>query len=75
MHDKGFDQRLAQVEPLELYLAAVHSILTRYTRAPALRHSFPRFYAALAEEKQWLARQKQWPATPAEWEDLFAPPD
>lgn len=75
MYDKGFDQRLAQVEPLELYLATVHSILTRYSRVPALRQSFPRFYAALLEEKQWLARQKQWPATPAKLEDLLAPPD
>jgi hypothetical protein len=43
------------------------SILQRYEKAPALRHSFPRFYAALAEEKQW-------PAHPVGLDELLAPP-
>lgn len=73
-YDKAFEQRLAQVDPFELYLASLHSILQRYEKAPALRHSFARFYAALAQEKQWLAQAQQWPAHPVGLDGLLAPP-
>ena len=73
-YDKAFEQRLAQVDPVELYLACLQSIWQRYEKAPALRHSFPRFYADLAQERQWLAQAQQWPAHPVGLDDLLAPP-
>lgn len=72
-YDKAFEQRLAQVDPVELYQASLHSILQRYEKAPALRQSFPGFYTALSHEKQWLAQAQQWPAHPVGLDELLAP--
>lgn len=73
-YDKAFEQRLAQVDPVELYQASLHAILQRYEKAPALRQSFPGFYTALSHEKQWLAQAQQWPARPVGLDELLAPP-
>ena len=54
LDDKGFTQRLNQIEPLELYRSSLHTILQRYERAPALRQSFREFYVALVQERNWL---------------------
>jgi hypothetical protein len=72
-NDAGFAQRLAQVDPLQFYLASVHSILLRYRQSRALRESFEDLYDALLGEEKWLMETGQWPAQPLILEELLAP--
>lgn len=57
----GFEERMAQVDPLALYVAVLNNILTRYGRTPALQELYRDFYEALQEEKEWLIQQGGWP--------------
>lgn len=72
-NERGFSQRLAQISPLELYLAVLHAILQRYELSLALHRSFHQLYAALLEEKKWLVEMAQWPAMLHDLNQLFAP--
>ena len=72
-NDQGFARRLSQVDPLQFYLASLHSVLARYGRAPTLQESFPHFYRMLLEEKEWLTAEGQWSATLPALEELLAP--
>ena len=73
LNEYEFLRRLAQMDPFELYLAFIHSILQRYQQSPDLRRSFYHFYAALIREKKWLLEVDQWPFLPYELDQLFAP--
>lgn len=68
-----FLRPLAQMDPFELYLACIHSILKHYQQSPVLRRSFYHFYTALLREKKWLIEVDQWPAMPNDLNQLFAP--
>jgi hypothetical protein len=68
-----FLRPLAQMDPFELYLACIHSILQHYQQSPVLRRTFYHFYTALLREKKWLIEVDQWPAMPNELKQLFAP--
>ena len=72
-NEDEFARRLAQMNPLQLYLASLHSILARYKQTFALREIFHDLYNALLAEKRWLMKTGQWPATPLSLEELLAP--
>lgn len=62
-HDeRGFFERLAQVEPLNFYTASLESILMRYERSHALKNNYHSLFLALSREKAWLIETGQWPA-------------
>lgn len=72
-NEEGFACRLAQVDPLQFYLAALNSILARYGEDHTLQEISGEFYLALGNEKRWLMERGEWPTTPPELEGLLAP--
>ncbi|MCB9102379.1 MAG: hypothetical protein H6632_22770 [Anaerolineales bacterium] len=52
--DQGYQQRLVEIDPLELYAATIIHLLESYKQNSALRHSFHRFYGMLLNEQDWL---------------------
>jgi hypothetical protein len=73
LDEKGFNQRLAEIDPLQFYLAALQSILLHYEQARSLEEAFREFYQALHEEKEWFMARDLWPVNPPVLEDLLAP--
>ena len=71
--DAGFGRRLAQIDPLQFYLASVFSILVHLKDAPALQQSLSGLYAMLSRERAWLRETGQWPVSPSRLEELLAP--
>jgi hypothetical protein len=72
-NDAGFARRLAQVDPLQFYLASLHSILLRYSQSRALQECFDDLYDTLLREREWLVRVGQWPASLLTLDRLLAP--
>ena len=72
-NDAGFARRLAQVDPLQFYLASLHSILLRCRQSRALQECLEDLYDVLLREKDWLMRAGQWPALLPTLEELLAP--
>jgi hypothetical protein len=73
LDEKGFNRRLAEIDPLQFYLAALQSILLHYGQAESLGETFHEFYQALYGEKEWLMTRDLWPVNPPVLEDLLAP--
>ena len=71
--DEGFARRLAQVDPLQFYVATLDSILAHYERAHTLQEAFHEFYLALRKERGWLMERGRWPTTLPTLEELLAP--
>jgi hypothetical protein len=71
--EEGFARRLAQVDPLQFYMATLNSILAHYERAHTLQEAFHEFYLALRKERGWLMERGRWPATLPTLEELLAP--
>jgi hypothetical protein len=71
--EAGFARRLAQVDPLQFYLATLRSLLARYEQDHSLQEAFHEFYLALRNEKRWLEERRQWPATFPTLRELLAP--
>lgn len=69
--ERGFFERLAQVEPLDFYTASLESILMRYERSHALKHNYHGLFNALGREKEWLIETGEWPAHPQTLGKLF----
>jgi hypothetical protein len=57
-YGRAFPKRLAEIDPVSLYVAIVNSILTRYEEAPRLEEAFHGLYDALREEKSRLQRRR-----------------
>ena len=71
--EKGFSQRLAEVDSLQFYLATLGSILHHYEQAHILEETYHELFAALQREREWLVEKHLWPAKPSVLEDLLAP--
>jgi hypothetical protein len=72
--EEGFARRLAQVDPLQFYLATLQAILARYERDHhVLEETFHEFYLALRNEKRRLVERRQWPAALPTLEEILAP--
>lgn len=70
--EAGFERRLAGVEPLEFYLAVLHTVLDRYQPDDVLCAAYHDLCAALEGEKEWLVGERSWPARPRQVEELLA---
>ncbi|RMF37978.1 MAG: hypothetical protein D6759_01680 [Chloroflexi bacterium] len=71
--DEGYLRRLAEVDPFQLYLAAVHSMLSNFETHLALQEQDPDLHSLLHAEKEWLTQRGRWPETPPTLESLLAP--
>jgi hypothetical protein len=70
-YDKGFAERLTEIEPTTLYVAILNTVLLRYQGAPALQEAFRTLYAALEKEKRHLSMHGLWPEHPTRVQDLL----
>ena len=71
--DAEYLRRLADVEPFQFYLAAVHSMRHHFEDHPALQEEDHELALLLRSEKEWLTASGQWPAKPPTLESLLAP--
>lgn len=71
--DGEFVQRLAQIDPLTFYIAAIHSILTMFAGSIALRNGSHALNSRLREEQRWLQQTGRWPAHPPTLDLLLVP--
>jgi hypothetical protein len=72
-NEKGFSQRLAEVDSLQFYLAALGAILYHYDQVHVLEEAHREFFAALCREREWLVEKHVWPTKTLALEDLLAP--
>ena len=73
VEDEEYLRRLAEVDPFQLYLAAVNSMLARFEAHPTLQEGDPELHLLLHAEKDWLTETGQWPEDPPTLESLLAP--
>jgi hypothetical protein len=71
--ERGFNERLAEMDPLQLYAAALHSILHSYGCSTHLRQAFHDCNETLLREKHRLMAEGLWSMDPPLLEDLLAP--
>lgn len=53
-NDHGYQQRLVEIDPLELYAATIFHLSESYEKNSPLRHTFHHFYGMLRQEQTWL---------------------
>lgn len=70
--DEGFALRLAQLDPLQLYVAAINSILSGQEGSRALHTTLADFHNALHREKAWLKATGAMPSDTLLLQDLLA---
>ena len=71
--EKGFNQRLAEIRPLQFYVTALAAILHHYEQAHVLEETHHELAVVLRREREWLIEKGLWPAKPLTLEDLLAP--
>jgi hypothetical protein len=71
--EEGFRRRLAEVDPLQFYIATLGSILHHYEQIHILEEAYHELVAALRQEREWLIEKHLWPAKSLALEDLLAP--
>jgi hypothetical protein len=72
-HDEdGFNQRLAEIGPLQFYVGILHSLLEQHEHCRPPAETYHELCSVLRHEKSWLDGQKLWPAEPPMLEDLLA---
>lgn len=59
--DEGFLYELAQVGPMVLYGATLHSLIADLEQSPALLEQSPELYTLLRRERRWLREAGYWP--------------
>lgn len=69
----GFLRRLAEVDPLQFYLAFLRSTLVRYEQADRLQKVYGAFYDVLLRERGWFIAQGLWPDALPTLEEILAP--
>ena len=73
LDDRGFNRRLAEVDPFQFYVSALQSILLQYECARTLEELYHESHDALLREKERLVAEALWPTNPPGLEDLLAP--
>jgi len=71
--DKEFSRRLAQIEPLDFYLAVLQSLHSRFEHSRALQESSRNLYNTIHREREWFTGIGQWPSSPITAEELLSP--
>lgn len=59
--DQPYWHRLIEIDPFQLYIASINTILNRYELSAALRQAEHHYYEALKEEKVRLIQTQKWP--------------
>jgi hypothetical protein len=71
-HDeRGFNQRLAEIEPLQFYVGTLHSLIEKYRHCHPLEETLHELCGVLQREKEWLVGHGLWPEQPHMLEDLL----
>ena len=73
LYSDKFEQRLAEIDDWQLYLASLDAILHEYEQNHVLRDQYHALYRALLEEKQWLIAENQYPPNRPTLEALLLP--
>ncbi len=69
--DHGVVRRLSSTDPLQLYLATLHSMFRRFEQYRALPLEYSDLYQALLREREWLISADQWPTDPSSLDELL----
>ena len=72
---RDFNRRLAEIDPVEFYMGALHSITNLFKQAPAVAHVDQELADAIQHEKRWLVEQDLWSAAPLDLAGLLVPGD
>lgn len=70
-----FLKRLSQIDPFQLYLTCLQTILDRYEHVEPLRDQYRDFYHMLKMEKAWLLETGQWPKQTTPLQELLKLPN
>jgi hypothetical protein len=70
--DRDFVRRLSSTDPLQLYLATLHSMFRRFEQYRALPLEYSDLYQALLREREWLIGADQWPTNPSSLDELLS---
>jgi hypothetical protein len=71
--EEGPARHLAQAEPLQFYVASIHTLLSEHRRSEDLADLYRDLDGVLAAEREWLLEQDLWPAAPPFLIDLLGP--
>lgn len=71
--DEGYGRQLAQIEPVQLYVMSISSLLVRTRREGGWRKEVVEVNTMLLEERNWLEEVGQWPDRPPQPEELLSP--
>jgi len=71
--DEGFGMQLAQVGPLQFYVATVSSLLACAEQTSVLPNEIAELYTVLCKERSWLEETGQWPDRLLSLEQLLSP--
>lgn len=71
--DEGFLSQLAQVDPLALYVATLHSLIGHLEESEALQEQSPELYTILQRERRWLRKLGRWPTPEITLEQILEP--
>jgi hypothetical protein len=71
--ERGFNRRLAEVEPLQFYMGTLHSLIDKYEHCHSLEETLHGLCDILHREKEWLTGQRLMPDKPPMLEGLLAP--
>ncbi len=71
--DEGYLERLAEVDPFQLYVGSIHTILSRFEEHPKFQEEDPDLYELVRNERNWLEETGQWPRQPPTLDSLLGP--
>ena len=71
--DEGFGRQLAQIGPLQFYVASISSLLARSEQTSALQKEIAELYTMLHKERNWLKETGQWSDRLPPLEQLLSP--
>jgi hypothetical protein len=59
--DQFYWQHLMAIDPFQLYVTSINTVLNRYEASPALRQAEYHYYEMLKEERERLTQAQKWP--------------
>lgn len=71
--DERFGRQLAQIEPLQFYMASISSLLARSKQTSVLQKEIAELYTVLRKERNWLKETGQWSDRLPPLEQLLSP--
>jgi hypothetical protein len=71
--DRNIVRRLCTIDPLQLYLATLQSMLNRFSQYQSLRPYYDDIYQVLLQEREWFSGTTQRPAAAPSLEEMLSP--